>query len=149
MRAFKVYAIKDGTVIDHIPPGKGLKIIRILKLNEEDKILTLGMRLDSKRYGKKDIVKIEKRELSPQEVNKIAVIAPTATLNIIRSFKIAKKIRVSLPEILEDIIQCTNPNCVTNNEPVKTKFLVIKKKPTKLYCYFCERTIGIDEVTIK
>lgn len=149
MRAFKVYAIKDGTVIDHIPAGKGLKIVRLLGLKEGNNIVTLGMRLDSKRHGKKDIVKIEKRELTSQEVNKIAIVAPTATLNIIRNYKIAQKTPVALQDIIEEIIQCANSNCVTNNEQVKTKFILKEKKPIKLLCYFCERTFGVEEITLR
>jgi len=150
MRVFKVYAIKNGTVIDHIPQGKGLKIIHLLGLDKScNNIVTLGMGFDSKRYSKKDIVKIEKRELTAEEVNKIAVIAQTATLNIIRNYKIVKKHQVAIPEILEKIIRCPNPNCVTNHEPGKTKFLVIKKKPIQLHCYFCERSFAIEEITIQ
>lgn len=149
MRAFKVYAIKDGTVIDHISSGKSLGIIHILGLGEENNVLTLGMGLDSKRHGKKDLVKIEKRELTQQEVNKIAIVAPTATINIIRNYKVHKKTKVVLPDILEEIIRCPNPECVTNNEPVKAKFLVIKKKPVQLHCYFCERAFSVEEVTIQ
>lgn len=149
MRAFKVYAIKNGTVIDHIPEGKGLKIIRLLGLKEWDNIVTLGMRLDSKHHGKKDIVKIEKRELTPQEVNKIAIIAPTATLNIIRNFKIAKKTQVAIPDVIEEIIRCPNPNCVTNHESVKTRFTLVKRKPIRLRCYFCERIFKEEEITLR
>lgn len=148
MRAFKVYAIKNGTVIDHLPAGKGLKIMDLLGLKEGDSIVTLGMRLDSKHYGKKDIVKIEKRELNAYEVNKIAIVAPTATLNVIRNFKVIKKTPIVLPDIIERIIKCANPNCVTNNEQVQTKFMLKEKKPIKLICYFCERTFNVEEVTI-
>ncbi|PIY96644.1 MAG: aspartate carbamoyltransferase regulatory subunit [Candidatus Kerfeldbacteria bacterium CG_4_10_14_0_8_um_filter_42_10] len=149
MRAFKLYAIKDGTVIDHIPEGKGLKIIHLLGLDRGcNNIVTLGMCFNSKRYGKKDVVKIEKRELTNEEVNKIAVIAQTATLSIIRNYKIVKKHQVNIPDVLEKIICCPNSNCVTNHEPVKTKFLITKKKPIQLNCYFCERAFGLEEVTI-
>lgn len=148
MRTFKVYAIQNGTVIDHIPARKGLKIIELLGLKENNHIVTLGMNFTSKKHGNKDIVKVENKELNAQEVNKIAVIAPTATLNIIRNFKIAKKTRVVIPEVIEDIIECANPNCVTNHEPVKTKFTPVKKKPLILHCYFCERNFSASELTI-
>ena len=128
MRAYKVYAIKNGTVIDHIPNGKGLEIINILGLSACDKIVTLGMCFTSKKIGLKDIIKIENKEFDKKEVEEIAIIAPTATLNIIRNFKVYKKISVEIPEVIEEIIKCANPACITNFEDVKTKFLLKKKK---------------------
>lgn len=148
MRAFKVYAIKNGTVIDHLPAGQGLRIIELLGLKKNSYIVTLGMNFTSKKHGNKDIVKVENKELNAQEVNKIAVIAPTATLNIIRDFKIVQKNRVIIPKIIEDMIKCANPNCVTNHEPVKTKFVPVQKKSLTLRCYFCERNFNVEELTI-
>lgn len=149
MRAFRVYAIKNGTVIDHIPSGKGLKIIHLLGLDKgREDIVTLGMYFDSKRLKKKDVIKIEKRELIEQEVNKIAIVAPNATLNIIRNYKVAKKIKVTIPEVINEIVKCANPNCVTNHEIIKTKFILKKEKPIKLHCYFCERTFSLEEITL-
>ncbi|MFA6098962.1 MAG: aspartate carbamoyltransferase regulatory subunit [Patescibacteria group bacterium] len=140
MRAYKVYAIKNGTVIDHIPATKGMQIIELLKLQQWNKAVTLGAGFKSKKHGKKDIIKIEDKELSPEEVNKIAVIAPTATINIIRDFKISKKFRPQLPEVLEAIIKCPNPACVTNHDPVaKTRFYKEPGKKFEISCAYCER----------
>ncbi|MBU0612900.1 aspartate carbamoyltransferase regulatory subunit [Patescibacteria group bacterium] len=148
MRAYKVYAIKDGTVIDHIPSGKGLEVINLLGIAGDQNIITLGMHFASKSNKKKDVVKIEKRELTPEEVNKLAIIASTATINIIRDFKVAKKIPITIPNQINGIIKCGNPSCITNHEPVVTKFSLAKKNPIKLYCFFCERTFDLDEITL-
>jgi aspartate carbamoyltransferase regulatory subunit len=148
MRAYKVYAIKDGTAIDHIPSGKGMDVINLLGVANDQDIVTLGMHFNSKRNKKKDVVKIENRELTPEEVNRLAIVAPNATINIIRNFEVAKKIPIKIPEHIDGIIKCGNPNCVTNSEPVVTKFRLVKEKPIELYCFFCERTFGIDEITL-
>ena len=148
MRVYKVYAIKNGTVIDHIPEGKGLEIIDLLNLRQWKKTVTLGIGFSSKKHGKKDLVKIENKELSPEEVNKIAIIAPTATLNIIRNFKNAKKFKVEIPEIIEGIIKCANPACITNHDNVKTKFYREQGKKLSLRCHYCERYFNKDELEL-
>jgi aspartate carbamoyltransferase regulatory subunit len=92
------------------------------------------------KYGKKDIVKVENRELEAHEVNKIALIAPKATINIIRDYEVAEKHRVQIPDEVIGIIQCSNPTCVSNSrEPVKSRFIVLKKDPLQIKCYYCER----------
>ena len=99
MKELKVQPIKNGTVIDHITPGKALKVLDILNLREENCFtISLLMNVESKTYGKKDIVKIENRELKPSEVDKIALIAQNATINIIRDSNVIKKYTVKLPE---------------------------------------------------
>jgi aspartate carbamoyltransferase regulatory subunit len=144
-RKLKVDAIKEGTVIDHIPRAKALDVIKILKLKEED-IITIGINFSSKKLGRKDIIKIENKELTEEEVNKIALIAPDATLNIIKDYNVVKKIEIKLPEILEGIIKCPNPNCISNNEKVISRFFVISEKPVKVRCAYCERIFTSDEI---
>ncbi len=105
------------------------------------------MNVPSKRVGKKDIVKIENKTLGKEEVNKIALIAPHATWNVIKDFKVTKKNEIELPKTLEGILKCPNPKCVTNmNEPVKSKFKVEEKEPVKLRCVYCERLFGLEDV---
>lgn len=145
MRPYRVYAIEEGTVIDHIPKGKALKVIETLRLYNEDKILTVGANLDSKKFGKKDLIKIEKRELTEDEANKLALIAPRATLNIIRDHKIVKKMSVNLPKRLKDI-SCHNPMCITRKEDIKTKFDVINREPLQLKCFYCEHVMEKEDV---
>ena len=134
-----VSKIKDGTVIDHITGGHALDVVKILGITGREKgTVTIAMNVPSKRFKAKDIVKIEGRELNPQELHKIALIAPHATINIIRGYKVAKKQEVQLPKAIEDIIKCANPACISNsNEPVRSKFYVECDEPLMLKCHYC------------
>ena len=145
MRTYKVFAIEEGTVIDHIPQGKGLKVINTLGLGSEDRIVTMGMNFDSKKQGKKDIIKIEKRELTEDEANKLALIAPRATLNIIRDHKIVKKMNVMIPDKIKGI-KCHNPKCITRVEDITTRFNVTSKDPLKIKCHYCESIMDKESV---
>ncbi|HDH44866.1 MAG TPA: aspartate carbamoyltransferase regulatory subunit [Thermococcus sp.] len=140
MKELKVSAINKGTVIDHIPSGKGLKVLEILNLPKDSTIL-VAINVKSRKLGKKDIIKVEGKILSEDEVNKIALIAPTATVNIIDKWEVVDKKKVEVPDEIVGIIKCANPNCITNYEEVKPKFKVISKKPLKLKCHYCERTM--------
>jgi len=141
MKELKVQPIKDGTVIDHIPPGNALKVLKILGLTEKmpESVISIAINVVGKR-GKKDIVKIENRELKAEEVDKIALIAPNATINIIRNYEVAEKRKVEVPDEIVGIVKCSNPNCITNiKEPIKTRFVVKSRHPLKIKCYYCER----------
>ena len=140
MKELKVSAINKGTVIDHIPSGKGLKVLEILNL-PKDSTIHVAINVKSRKLGKKDIIKVEGKILSEDEVNKIALIAPTATVNIIDKWEVVDKKKVEVPDEIVGIIKCANPNCITNYEEVKPKFKVISKKPLKLKCHYCERTM--------
>jgi aspartate carbamoyltransferase regulatory subunit len=139
-KELKIPLIKDGTVIDHITAGNAVKVLHILGIPiSSSSVVSVAMNVKSK-FGKKDIVKVENREIDPQEVDKIALIAPKATINIIRNYEVAKKHKVELPNEIIGIVRCSNPTCVSNaNEPVKSRFKVIKKDPPRIKCYFCER----------
>lgn len=146
-KKLKVKSIKNGTVIDHITGNKALSVIRILDLPNEKRTVTIAMNVQSSEMGTKDIVKIEGRELESKEVDKIALIAPSATINIIRDYDIAEKNKVHLLDEISDILECPNPNCITNtDEPVERKFYVISKKPVTLRCYYCERIMEESEI---
>ena len=122
----KITPIKNGTVIDHISQGNAMVILRILGLPETGKssVISIAMNVTGET-GKKDILKIENRELKPKEINKIALISPHTTINIIRNFKVVKKYRVKLPNIIEGITKCANPGCITNkNEPVQIEMKI-------------------------
>ena len=140
MKELKVTPIKNGTVIDHITPGAALKVLHVLKIPDEtDNVISVAMNARSKS-GKKDIVKIEERELLSKEVDKIALIAPKATINIIRDYDVVEKHHVEIPDEIIDIVKCSNPTCVSNsNEPVKSRFIVTNKDPVVIKCYYCER----------
>jgi aspartate carbamoyltransferase regulatory subunit len=141
MRKLKVTPIRNGTVIDHIEEGMALKVLRILGITGEyESVVSVAMHVPSGKMGRKDIVKIEDRELDAQELNKIALIAPNATYNIIRDYRVKKKHRVQVPPMVEGILRCGNPNCISNKrEPVQSKSVVISKRPLRLKCYYCER----------
>jgi aspartate carbamoyltransferase regulatory subunit len=141
-----VRKIENGTVIDHIPAGFGLKVASLLNLEKTHSTSVILMNVESKKLGKKDVVKVENRELTEKEVSKIALIAPSATLNIIRDWKVVEKKQISLPKILEEVIKCPNKNCITNYEEINSKFIVEEKEPLKLRCYFCERVFTREEV---
>lgn len=145
-REMKVKPIKNGTVIDHIKANKALSVLKILGLPSEESAVTIAMNVKSSQMGSKDIVKIEGRELAPKEVDKIALIAPQATINIIRDYELVEKGKVNLLDEIHGILKCQNPNCITNTpEPVKTRFYVIGKGPVSLRCYYCERIMDEDE----
>ncbi len=139
-KELKIPRIKDGTVIDHITPGNAVKVLRILRIpRSTSSVVSVAINVKS-HLGKKDIVKVENRELDPHEVDKIALIAPKATINIIRDYEVAEKHRVRLPDEITGIVTCSNPTCVSNaNEPVKSRFRVINSDPPRIKCYYCER----------
>jgi len=148
-KELRVSAIREGTVIDHIPANKVFEVVDILKLREHDNIVSVATNLKSKKLGKKGIIKIGGRELTKKEVNEIAIIAPAATINIIRNYEVKNKSKVELPNRFENIIKCSNPKCITNNEEVKTLFYLITKKPLKVKCHYCERVIEGNEIKLK
>lgn len=153
----KVAKIEYGTVIDHIPKGKALLILEVLRIigtDENDDTLLVLVNVHSNLLGKKDIIKIENRELDDKEIDAIALIAPSAKINTIRDYQIARKQRVELPDKIEGIAKCTNPNCITNGgEPVTPKFDIFKNHDgdPELRCIYCERVteIGIGVLNIE
>lgn len=145
----KIKAIENGTVIDHITANKTLHILKILGLpDNETKNITVAMNVSSKELGRKDILKIENRELNHEELNQVALIAPEATINIIRDFKPIKKNKIVLPKKITSIINCTNPKCITNyeNEPITTIFNVVTENPPVVRCHYCEKLIKTEDI---
>ena len=145
----KIRAIKDGTVIDHITANKSLHILKILELpDDETQNVTIAMNVTSNEVGRKDILKIENRELDHEELNQIALIAPKATINIIRNYEPIKKDKIILPDKITSIIKCTNPKCITNyeNEPITPVFNVINKYPPVVRCHYCEKLIKTEDI---
>ena len=134
-----VSAIENGTVIDHIPTQSVFQVINILNLNQTENQLLFGTNLDSRKYGKKGIIKINNKYFEPIEINKIALVAPSATLILIKDFRVIEKKMVKIPDTIQKVVKCVNPNCITNVENVETKFKVIDKKESKLKCNYCEK----------
>ena len=129
--------IKSGTVIDHITAGEALNVLRILGITGSTReCLSIATNVESKRMGKKDIVKVENRELRTEEVDRIALLAPHAKINIIRDYKVVEKKGVEIPEVIKGVVRCPNPGCITNtNEPVASAFEVLDKG---LHCLYCD-----------
>ncbi|HAK97663.1 MAG TPA: aspartate carbamoyltransferase regulatory subunit [Planctomycetes bacterium] len=144
----QVPAIEHGTVIDHIPSHATLTVVKILSVLED--LVTIGINLSSHVMGRKGVVKIANRKLSPDEVAKIAIIAPRATLSIIESYEVVKKYTVTPPDVVEGIVRCVNPSCITNHETVRTRFSVAKAEDggLRLRCAYCERAYDQEEIEI-
>lgn len=143
-KELEVEPIKNGTVIDHIAGGQSPNVLKILGIIGGTNIKArIGINVPSKTMCEKDLVMIGDRELKSEEVDKIALIAPNATINIIRDSKVAKKHQVKLPETIEGIIKCANENCISNakREPVISKFITKNGNPPEFRCFYCERTI--------
>jgi len=138
-KTLRVSKIKNGTVIDHITGGHALDVIKILGITGRvDGVVTVAINVPSKKLGTKDMVKIEGRELKSEEVDKIALLAPHATINIIRNYKVVEKQRVKLPNIIRGIVKCANPACISNSkEPVQPTFYVESEEPLRLRCHYC------------
>jgi len=134
-----VSALENGTVIDHIPSKSVFQVIKILNLENFENQLLFGTNLVSQKFGKKGIIKVKNRFFEEEEINKIALVAPTATLIVIKNFEIIEKKQVELPIIVDRIIKCFNPNCVTNHENIPTRFNVVDKEAVKLQCNYCEK----------
>ncbi len=136
-----VSAIENGTVIDHIPASKVFELVKILGLEHSDNSVYFGTNLDSKKFGKKGIIKISDKYFAPEDINKIALVAPSATLIEIKDFEVTNKHSIETPDKIDTIVKCFNPNCVTNKENVPTKFDVLKGDDgkVKLRCHYCEK----------
>ena len=117
-----VSALENGTVLDHIPADNVYKALRILNLKGIENQITIGINLNSKQNGKKGIIKIADKFFEDEELNKLALLAPEATVNVIRDFKVVEKKMLKTPEEVIGIAKCKNPKCVTNHQPIKTKF---------------------------
>ncbi len=147
-KELKVSAIKDGTVIDHIPARDLFKVIKILQLENCREQITFGTNLESKKLGRKGIIKIANKFFKQEEINKIALIAPQANLNIIKDYQVVEKKKVELPDEIEGIVKCYNPKCITNHENVRTRFTVISREPLRLKCHYCEKITDEEHIEI-
>ena len=136
-----VRRIKDGTVIDHINEGKGLNVLEALEIDgSRGNVITIALNMPSGKLKKKDMIKVEGRFLEDDDTNKLAVIAPSSTVNIIKNYKLVEKRRVSLPNQIEQIFRCSNPDCITNSqEHIESTMEVMDKENLVLKCRYCGR----------
>lgn len=147
-KELQVKALKNGTVIDHIPSEYLFKVVFLLQLESVKNQITIGNNLNSKLMGSKGIIKVSDRYFSEEELSRIALIAPTAKINIIRNFKVIDKKILTLPDSFSGIVKCPNPKCITNNEPMKSRFEVISKNPIILKCPYCEKEIQQENIQL-
>jgi len=147
-KEMQVAALKNGTVIDHIPSDKLFTVVALLGLEHLTNNITIGYNLDSKLLGKKGIIKIADKFFSNDEINRIAVVAPNVMMNIIRDYEVVEKKILQLPDELIGIVKCSNQKCITNNEPMPTRFHVIDKENCVIKCHYCEKEQSRAEIQI-
>jgi len=143
-----VRRIKEGTVIDHIDEGKGLQVLNALRIDGRDgSLITIALNVPSGKFKKKDIIKVENKFLKDDDTNKLAVIAPKATINMIKEYKLVEKRRVSLPNEIDRIFRCSNPDCITNSsEYIESVMDVIDKEGRVLKCRYCSRVLDVNKL---
>ncbi len=148
MKKYEVSAIEEGTVIDQITSRSTFKVANILNIQDIDQVVLIGYNLSSKKLGRKGIIKIGGKLLTQEEVNKISLIAPDATVNIIKGSEVIEKFKVAIPDSIEEFLKCFNPNCVSNHQNIQSRFHVINKNPIRIRCHYCERHMGEDDIEL-
>ena len=145
----KIGRIKKGTVIDHIDAGYAITILSLTGLEKAPNLMTIGVNVSSKKYKKKDIIKIENVFLNEVQTQKIAILSSNATISLIDNYQVIEKKKVKIPKVIKKIILCINKTCISNskNEPIDTEFTVLDEKPLKIQCVYCDRIYNIDEIT--
>ncbi len=144
-KEMQVAAIEQGTVIDHIPADKVFKVVTLLHLDECGSAVTIGYNLKSKLMGRKGIIKVADKFFTDGEIAQLAVVCQHLTLCTIRNYEIVEKKRISLPEELVGIVKCNNPKCITNNEPMRTRFHVSGRVLT---CHYCNTAVELGDVKL-
>ncbi|CAH8182716.1 aspartate carbamoyltransferase regulatory subunit [Vibrio aestuarianus] len=144
----QVEAIRNGSVIDHIPANLGIKILSLFKLNETNQRVTIGLNLPSSAQGHKDLIKIENVYLSKEQANQLALYAPKATVNQIEEYKVVNKLTLTQPERIDGVFSCPNSNCISHGEPVASRFKVqSKQESVQLKCHYCEKVFSREIMT--
>ncbi|GAB6011475.1 aspartate carbamoyltransferase regulatory subunit [Viscerimonas tarda] len=148
-KELQVAALCNGTAIDHIPSAQVFRVVSLLGLENLRNSITIGNNLESKKMGTKGIIKIQDKFFEEEEINRIALVAPNVVLNIIRDYQVVEKKRVALPKIITDIVKCNNPKCITNNEPMHTRFEVVDDNKIELNCLYCGLKIQKGDIVLK
>ena len=144
----QVAAIKNGTVIDHIPAEKTYQVVNLLELQNLDTPVTIGYNYPSNKIGRKGIIKVSDKFFSDEEISRLSVVAPNVVLNVIKDYEVVEKKPVITPDELRGIVKCNNPKCITNNEPMQTVFNVVDKVHGILKCHYCDKEQHIDKVEL-
>ena len=144
----QVAAIKNGTVIDHIPAEKTYQVVNLLQLETLDTPVTLGYNYPSNKIGRKGIIKVSDKFFTDEEISRLSVVAQNVVLNIIHDYEVVEKKTVKTPDELRGIVKCNNPKCITNNEPMNTVFHVVNKEKGILKCHYCDKEQFIEKVEL-
>lgn len=147
-RQLAVAALRDGTVIDHIPTDALFKVVRILDIPAMKESVTIGFNLESARLGRKGIIKVAGTFFPQEVINRIALVAPGAVINTIRDFEVVGKETVSLPSETVNLVACNNPKCITRHEPMPTRFLTVSDSPVTLRCHYCGQEMTGDAINL-
>ena len=143
-----VAAIKNGTVIDHIPSDKTFQVVSLLGLQQVTSPVTIGYNYPSTKVGSKGIIKVSDKFFTDDEISRLSVVAPNVVLNVIHDYEVTEKKTVETPDELRGIVKCNNPKCITNNEPMHTIFHVVDKAHGILHCHYCDKEQDIDKVEL-
>jgi aspartate carbamoyltransferase regulatory subunit len=144
----QVEAIKNGSVIDHIPANLGIKILKLFNLEDSNQRITVGLNLPSSELVHKDLIKIENVFLNEDQANQLALYAPHATVNQIENYEVSKKLKLALPQKVTAVFACPNSNCITHNEPVDSSFVVVaRNESVQLKCKYCEKSFSREIMT--
>ena len=147
-KELQVAALENGTVIDHIPSDKVFTVVSLLDLQNTDGNITIGNNFESKKLGKKGIIKVADRFFTDEEVSRLSVVAPNIKLNIIRHYEVVEKKQIVMPDELKGIVKCNNPKCITNNEPMQTVLHTINKDKGVIRCQYCDKEQDINKVEL-
>ena len=144
----QVAAIKNGTVIDHIPAEKTYQVVNLLQLETLETPVTIGYNYPSNKIGRKGIIKVSDKFFTDEEISRLSVVAQNVVLNIIHDYEVVEKKTVKIPDELRGIVKCNNPKCITNNEPMNTVFHVVNKEKGILKCHYCDKEQFIEKVEL-
>ena len=144
----QVAAIKNGTVIDHIPAEKTYQVVNLLQLETLDTPVTIGYNYPSNKIGRKGIIKVSDKFFTDEEISRLSVVAQNVVLNISHDYEVVEKKTVKTPDELRGIVKCNNPKCITNNEPMNTVFHVVNKEKGILKCHYCDKEQFIEKVEL-
>ena len=147
-KELQVSALCNGTVIDHIPADKLFEVVNLLDISSMSTNVTIGNNLDSKKLGKKGLIKVSDKYFTDEEVNRISLVAPNVVLNTIQDYRVVDKREVKMPSLLRNIVKCSNPNCITNNEPTGTIFHLVDSEKGTIRCHYCEKEINVKNIEL-
>ncbi len=148
LQELQVAALENGTVIDHIPSSKLFHVVHLLRLEEMTSAITIGYNLKSAKMGTKAIIKVSDKFFTDEELNRLALVTPNVTLCIIRDYEVVEKKQVRLPQDIENLVKCSNPKCITNNEPMPTRFTVVDAETGTIKCRYCNHEEELDRIKL-